>query len=72
MPDYDNLTLPQLQEELKKNEELLQDVKDERAFMAKQEGMHIVTSEFESLDRDRERYEKRIEEIKARIASLGG
>ena len=71
MPDFNDLSLEELQAELKKYETRLQDTLHERAFLGKQGGMHIGVSEFERLDREAERYKAVIEKIKGQIAISG-
>jgi hypothetical protein len=68
MPSYENLSTEQLNEALKKSQALLQDARDERAFLGKQTSMHIKVAELNRLDQDIERYQGRVEEIEALIA----
>lgn len=68
MADYQAMTLDELQTALKKEEFLLDDVQQERAFLGKQSGMHINTSEFARIDRDIERHNERIAKIRETIS----
>ena len=60
MANYETLETGELETELSKQQALLADIRDERAFMGKQIGMHINASEFARLDRDAEAAEKKI------------
>lgn len=72
MTETSEMSLEELQAELKKKKALLEDVQYERAFLGKQAGMHINASEFSRLDRDAEAAEKKIAELEEAIATKGG
>lgn len=63
MPDYTDLNQEELEKELKNAKINLQDVEDERRFLGLQSGQHIKVEEFERVDRDIEKYKKRIEQL---------
>lgn len=64
MNNYEDLSLEKLQYKLEETKSLLIDNQDERAFIAKQSGMHLSISFFTRLDKEIEKYEKQIEILK--------
>lgn len=69
MVDYSELSLEELIEELQTSELNLEDSEHERVFLGKQQGQHIKATDFERIDRDIEKFGKRVEQIKGLIAA---
>lgn len=70
MADYSSMSPEELKAELERQRSLVEDVRYERAFLAKQVGMHINASEFARLDRDLERAEEKIATLEGLVGGL--
>lgn len=68
MPNFEDMPLEQLAQEAKRNEQNLEDARQERVFLGKQSGMHISVAELNRLDRDIERYQENLQRIQDVIA----
>lgn len=67
MRDFSKFSKEELEKELKKMQSMFDDAEAEREFLAKQKGMHIITTEFDRIDRDLERYTDTINQIQKLI-----
>jgi predicted nucleic acid-binding Zn-ribbon protein len=72
MPAYSTMAPDQLNKALEEVETRLADARTEREFLGRQQGAHINASEFAQLDREMERYERQIGEIREAIAAKAG
>lgn len=69
MPNYENLDSTELKTALTRAQALLQDATDERSFLGKQTSMHIKVAEFNRLDQDIEKFQARVTELEALLAT---
>lgn len=63
MPDYTDLSPEELEKELMNAKINMQDAENERRFLGMQSGQHIKVADFERVDRDIEKYKKRVEQL---------
>lgn len=68
MHDHADRAADELEKELIRLQRLLEDVKYERAFTGKQEGLHLYVSELTRLDQEIQKYETGIVEVTSLIA----
>ena len=69
MIDVSKLGAQELQEQHQRQKALLDDIRDERAFLGKQTGMHINASEFNRLDQEADKAERVIAALETEIAA---